>query len=88
MIDRYLQRHVKLIHTGVSPPLQMGLQGTDTEETLVLSYEFIVVCFNIIMCVSSEKAMATHSSTLAWKIPFTKEPGRLQSMGSLRVRHD
>ena len=35
-----------------------------------------------------EKAMATHSSTLAWKIPRTEEPGRLQSMGSLRVRHD
>ena len=32
--------------------------------------------------------MATHSSTLAWKIPWTEEPGRLQSMGSLRVRHD
>ena len=35
-----------------------------------------------------EKAIATHSSTLAWKIPWTKEPGGLQSMGSLRVRHD
>ena len=35
-----------------------------------------------------EKAMAPHSSTLAWKIPWTEEPGRLQSMGSLRVRHD
>ena len=33
----------------------------------------------------SEKAMATHSSTLAWKIPWTEEPGRLQSMGSRRV---
>ena len=32
--------------------------------------------------------MATHSSTLAWKIPWMEEPGRLQSMGSLRVRHD
>ena len=32
--------------------------------------------------------MATHSSTLAWKLPWTEEPGRLQSMGSLRVRHD
>ena len=31
--------------------------------------------------------MATHSSTLAWKIPWTEEPGRLQSMGWLRVRH-
>ena len=36
----------------------------------------------------TEKAMATHSSTLAWKIPWTEEPGRLQSMGSLRVRQD
>ena len=34
------------------------------------------------------KTMATHSSTLAWKIPWTKKPGRLQSMGSQRVRHD
>ena len=32
--------------------------------------------------------MATHASTLAWKIPWTEEPGRLQSMGSLRVGHD
>ena len=37
---------------------------------------------------ATEKAMAPHSSTLAWKIPWTEEPGRLQSMGSLRVRHD
>ena len=37
---------------------------------------------------SLEKAMATHSSTLAWKIPWTEKPGRLQSMGSQRVRHD
>ena len=35
-----------------------------------------------------EKEMATHSSILAWKIPWMEEPGRLQSMGSLRVGHD
>ena len=35
-----------------------------------------------------EKAMATHSSTLAWQIPWTEKPGRLQSMGSLGVGHD
>ena len=35
-----------------------------------------------------EKAIATHSRTLAWKIPWTEEPGRLQSMGSQRVRQD
>ena len=34
-----------------------------------------------------EKEMATHSSTLAWKIPWTEEPGRLQPMGSQRVGH-
>ena len=35
-----------------------------------------------------EKGIATHSSILAWRIPWTEEPGRLQSMGSLGVRHD
>ena len=35
-----------------------------------------------------EKGMATHSSILAWRIPLTEEPGRLQSMGSPRVGHD
>ena len=46
-------------------------------------------CFsNLNLPNDSEKAMAPHSSTLAWKIPWMEEPGRLQSMGSLRVRHD
>ena len=35
-----------------------------------------------------EKGMATHSSTLAWRIPWTEKPGGLQSMGSQRVRHN
>ena len=35
-----------------------------------------------------EKEMATHSTILAWKIPWTEKPGGLQSMGSLRVEHD
>ena len=35
-----------------------------------------------------EKGMATHSSVLVWRIPWTEEPGRLQSMGSQRVRHN
>ena len=42
------------------------------------------VCLDL----TSEKAMATHSSTLAWKIPWTEKPGRLQSMGLRRVEHD
>ena len=36
---------------------------------------------------STEKAMTTHSSTLAWKTPWAEEPGRLQPMGSLQVGH-
>ena len=44
--------------------------------------------YGVECCVWSEKAMAPHSSTLAWKIPWTEEPGRLQFMGSQRVGHD
>ena len=47
-----------------------------------LSYIYLVYA------IISEKAMAPHSSTLAWKIPRMEEPGGLQSMGSLRVGHD
>ena len=43
---------------------------------------------NMLSRLVMEKAMAPHSSTLAWKIPWTEELGRLQTMGSLRVRHD
>ena len=42
----------------------------------------------IVLDYKAEKAMAPHSSTLAWEIPWAEEPGRLQSMGSWRVRHD
>ena len=59
-----------------SPPLH----------TLFIS---IIYCFFYVPgYIKSEKAMATHSSTLAWRIPWLGESGRLQSMGSLRVRHD
>ena len=43
---------------------------------------------NTLCSINSEKAMAPHSGTLAWKIPGTEEPSRLQSMGSHRVGHD
>ena len=49
---------------------------------------FLVLLFLGLIVFLSEKAMATHSNTLAWKIPWMEEPGRLQSMGSLRVGHD
>ena len=44
--------------------------------------------FNMLSRLVMEKAMAPHSSTLAWKLPWTEEPGRLQSMGLLGVGHD
>ena len=44
--------------------------------------------FNMLLGWSSEKAMAPYSSTLAWKIPWTEEPGRLEATGSLRVGLD
>ena len=47
----------------------------------------IVLNFSVLLSLCLEKAMAPHSSTLAWKIPWTEEPGRLQSMGSIRVGH-
>ena len=55
--------------------------------------DFISILIQVIFIISFyylflEKAMAPHSSTLAWKIPWMAEPGRLQSMGSLRVGHD
>ena len=59
-----------------------------------LSYEDCLICLKkkispiyTVLDVQLKKAMAPHSSTLAWKIPRAGEPGRLQSMGSLRVGH-
>ena len=46
------------------------------------------IVFSLYVSLVTEKAMAPHSSTLAWKTPWTEEPGRLKSMGSLRVGHD
>ena len=43
---------------------------------------------NVTSGILLENAMATHFGTLAWKIPWAEEPGRLQSMGSLRVGHN
>ena len=48
----------------------------------------LIFYFVYMLSLMTEKAMAPHSSTLAWKIPWTEEPGRLQSMGSQRVGHD
>ena len=55
----------------------------------ITSYLWFVVCFLLENYVHiSEKAMTPHSSTFAWKIPWTEEPGGLPSMGLLGVGHD
>ena len=51
-------------------------------------YSGLMISFYNLLIQFREKAMATHSSTLAWKIPWMEEPGRLQSMGSRRVGQD
>ena len=56
-----------------------------TYKSRVRLYRYINMNY---LMIDSEKVMATHSSTLAWKIPWMEEPCRLQSMGSLRVEHD
>ena len=60
------------------------LSGSRDSEQLFIN----MIIYYIRLSESTEKAMATHSSTLAWKIPWMEEPGRLQSMGLRRVRHD
>ena len=52
------------------------------------SMTFNIIFWHSIIHYVSEKAMAPHSSTLAWKVPWTEEPGGLQSMRSLTVRHN
>ena len=63
----------------------LTVQGTLQSLSLAPQFESIN---SLVLSHLSEKAMAPHSSTLAWKIPWTEEPGGLQSMGSLRVGHD
>ena len=67
----------RLCHKGLTGRFLKGLGGWRWGEQ-----SFVLTCWYL------EKAMAPHSSTLAWKIPWTEEPGRLQYMGSLGVRYD
>ena len=55
---------------------------------ILYQYSSRILIYSSPIVLGWEKAMAHHSSTLAWKIPWTEEPGRLQSMGSLAVRHE
>ena len=59
----------------------------ENQSTMVILWLYCYWIFTQIG-LSSEKAMAPYSSTLTWKIPWTEEPGRLQTMGSRKVGHD
>ena len=59
-----------------------------TEHNMESNIEILQIADRFPFTSLTEKAMAPHSSTLAWKIPWMEDPGRLQSMGLLRVGHD
>ena len=61
---------------------------TDRDHSIIMFCKVILVFINESPAFTTEKAMATHSSTLAWKIPWTEESGGLPSRGSHRVGHD
>ena len=65
-------------HSLVSGQKREGTQPRPSTENWIKDW----------LSMAPEKVMVPHSSTLAWKIPWTEEPGGLQSMGSLGVRHD
>ena len=74
-----------ILHSNLYPPnwsnnIKMNLLSNQND--------FIKIAPIIFIAVHMEKAMAPHSSTLAWKIPWMKDPGRLQSIGSLRAGHE
>ena len=77
-----------LINNWVSNKWQSTFTCNKYQFHWVMSPSHLRLFISSLAVCGSEKAMAPHSSTLAWKIPWTEEPGRLQSMGSLRVGHD
>ena len=78
--------NVVLRKVSALPPFPLLSQATKCISFWLISSVLLFFCSYISIIL--EKAMAPHSSTLAWKIPWTEKPGGLQSMESLRVGHD
>ena len=90
LFQHYSSKTSILLHS-VFFIVQLSHPYMTTGKTIALSNQTFadkVMSLLFSMLSRLEKTMATHSSTLAWKIPWTEEPGRLQSMGLLRVRHN
>ena len=66
----------------------VSILSTRGQVTKIIQFTNKFDIFGASQLTQSEKAMASHSSILAWKIPWMEEPGRLQSKGLLRVGHD
>ena len=72
---------------GIQPE-KRGAEKNDMRESVFLETDPISLFWGLLIYLLLEKAMAPHSRTLAWKIPWMEELDRLQSMGSQRVGHD
>ena len=85
LVIAFLSRNKHLLILWLQSPSTVILEPKKIK-SLTVSIFSPSICHDVMG--PAEKAMAPHSSTLAWEIPRTEEPGRLQSMGSLRVGHD
>ena len=99
LFSSYLKRFRVRVRVRVRVKLRVPLSNTGhvvTQPHLAAKEAGKVVFSQIVKCSAEisisaeerEKEMATHSSTLVWRIPWTEEPGRIQSMGLRRVRQD
>ena len=80
-----IERHLFLERKAVT---KLDSLFKNRDIALLTKVHVVKAIIILVVMYESEKAMAPHSSTLGWKIPWMEEPGRLQSMGWLRVRHD
>ena len=76
---------IAILFSSATTLFNITINITQILHTLTSTYLWFVLS---LVAILMEKAMAPHSSTLAWRISRTEEPGRLQSMGSLRVGHN
>ena len=83
---RFLGQEVPLEKDRLPTPVFLGVPGgSDSKES---TYNAVDLGSAPGLGRSLQEGMATHSSTVAWRIPWAEEPGGLQSMGSQRIRHD